>query len=49
MRWLAVELGMTVAVPIWRDEFVLEEVGSVHRPAAVVGRASLSLRAALGQ
>jgi hypothetical protein len=48
-RWLALELGVTVAAPIWRDEFVLEGVGTVHRPAPVVGRASLSLRADFGQ
>jgi hypothetical protein len=49
VSWLAIELGVTVAAPIWRDEFVLEEVGSVHRPAAVVGRATLSLRAQFGR
>jgi hypothetical protein len=47
--WLALELGVTVAAPIWRDEFVLQGVGSVHRPAAVIGRASLSLRADFSQ
>jgi hypothetical protein len=54
LRWalplprLALELGVTVAAPIWRHEFVLEGVGSVHRAAPVVGRGSLSLRADLG-
>jgi hypothetical protein len=48
LRWLALELGATVAAPIWRDEFVLESVGSVHRAAPVIGRASLSLRAIIG-
>lgn len=48
LPWLAIELGITLAAPIWRDEFVLDGVGSVHRPAPVVGRASLSLRADFG-
>jgi hypothetical protein len=45
---LALELGVTVAAPIWRDEFVLQGVGSVHRAPPVVGRASLGLRADFG-
>lgn len=49
LHGLALELGITGAAPIWRDEFVLEGVGSVHRSAAVVGRASLSLRAEFGR
>ncbi|HTV25694.1 MAG TPA: hypothetical protein VMG12_43660, partial [Polyangiaceae bacterium] len=49
LPWLALELGLTLAAPIWRDEFVLEGVGSVHRAAPVVGRVSLSLRADFGQ
>lgn len=48
LRGLALELGITMAAPIWRDEFVLEGVGSVHRAAPVVGRATLSLRADFG-
>jgi hypothetical protein len=44
----ALEVGIGVAAPIWRDEFVLQGVGSVHRAAPVIGRASLGLRADFG-
>jgi len=40
---LAVELRFTAAAPLLRDEFVLKDIGTVHRPANVVGRASLGL------
>jgi hypothetical protein len=33
----------TVAAPLNRDEFVLEQIGTVHRPSRVVGRAALGL------
>lgn len=39
------ELGamFTLAVPLVRDDFVLADLGSVHRPAPVVGRAALGI------
>lgn len=38
---------LTLAVPLVRDDFVLRELGAVHRPGAVVGRAALGLEWAL--
>lgn len=38
---LAAQLG--VAAPLKRDDFFLRDLGSVHRPPAVVGRAGLGL------
>jgi hypothetical protein len=40
---LGVELLITAAAPLTRDEFILKEIGSVYRPASVVGRAGLGL------
>jgi hypothetical protein len=40
---LALELGFSAAAPLLRDDFILEDIGTVHRPANVVGRASLGL------
>jgi hypothetical protein len=39
------ELGalITLALPLVREDFVLGELGSVHRPSAAVGRAALGL------
>jgi hypothetical protein len=39
------ELGaqITLALPLVREDFVLGDLGSVHRPSAAVGRASLGL------
>lgn len=39
------ELGamLTLAIPLVRDDFVLGGLGSVHRPAPVVGRAALGI------
>jgi hypothetical protein len=34
---------LTLAAPLNRDEFVLDEIGTVHRPSRMVGRASLGL------
>jgi hypothetical protein len=34
---------LTVAAPLNRDEFVLDGIGTVHRPSRVVGRGSLGL------
>jgi hypothetical protein len=48
MDALALELALTAAAPLSRDEFVLRDIGSVHQPANVVGRASLGLRVDLG-
>jgi hypothetical protein len=31
------------AVPLNRDEFVLDELGTVHRPGRLVGRAALNI------
>ncbi len=49
LRSLALELALTAAAPLTRDEFVLQGIGSVHRPANVVGRAGLGLRWELDQ
>lgn len=40
---LGVELLITAAAPLTRDEFILKDIDSVHRPASVVGRASVGL------
>lgn len=48
MPGLTLEVGVMAAAPIWRDEFVLQGVGSVHRAAPVIGRASVGLRADFG-
>jgi hypothetical protein len=40
---LAIEALITVAAPLSRDEFVLRNIGSVHRPESVLGRAGLGL------
>lgn len=37
-RW-GIEIGLAALVPVHRPEFVLDHVGSVHRPGPVVGRA----------
>jgi hypothetical protein len=34
---------LTAGLPLDRDEFILDELGTVHRPARAVGRASLGL------
>jgi hypothetical protein len=38
-----VELLITAAAPLTRDEFILQDIGGVHRPANVVGRAALGV------
>jgi hypothetical protein len=40
---LGVELLATLAAPLTRDDFVVENAGSVHRPANVVGRLGVGL------
>lgn len=40
---LALEMLVTAAAPLTRDDFVVEGLGSVHRPANVVGRLGLGL------
>jgi hypothetical protein len=48
-RWAfgstGVELGaaLTLAVPLMREDFVLGDLGSLHRPSVAVGRAALVL------
>jgi hypothetical protein len=41
---LAIEALVTAAAPLTRDEFVLKDIGSVHRPEGVLGRAALGVR-----
>lgn len=41
---LALELLVSAAAPLTRDEFILKDIESIHRPASVVGRATLGLR-----
>jgi hypothetical protein len=38
------ELRVSGLAPLTRDDFILGDIGSVHRPAAVVGRAGLGVR-----
>lgn len=38
---------LSAAAPLNRDEFVLDRIGAVHRPAPVVGRAGLGLHLTL--
>jgi hypothetical protein len=40
---LGVELLITAAAPFTRDDFVVDDFGSLHRPANVVGRLGLGL------
>lgn len=40
---LALDLLVTAAAPLSRDEFILKDLGSVHRPASVIGRAGVGL------
>ncbi len=40
---LAIELLVTAAAPVTRDDFVVKDIGSVHRPANVVGRLGVGL------
>jgi hypothetical protein len=41
---LAIEALVTAAAPLTRDEFILKDIGSVHRPESVLGRAALGVR-----
>lgn len=41
---LAIEALVTAAAPLTRDEFILRDIGSVHRPESVLGRAALGVR-----
>jgi hypothetical protein len=38
------ELRVSGLAPLTRDDFILKDIGGVHRPAAVVGRAGLGVR-----
>jgi hypothetical protein len=40
---LMLKAGVGAAAPLTRDEFVLADIGSVHRPGSVVGRLRLGL------
>jgi hypothetical protein len=40
---LGLELHLSALAPLTRNEFILEDIGSVYRPANVAGRASLGL------
>jgi hypothetical protein len=44
----ALELLLTVAAPLGQNDFVLRDIGRVHRPSSVVGRASVGLWFELG-
>jgi hypothetical protein len=41
---LSIEGLVTAAAPFTRDEFILKDIGSVHRPESVLGRAALGVR-----
>jgi len=40
---LGLDFVVTAAAPLLRDEFVVENVGAVHQPASVVGRAGVGV------
>jgi hypothetical protein len=40
---VALELLVTAAAPFTRDDFIVKDIGSVHRPANVVGRLGVGL------
>jgi hypothetical protein len=40
---LGLELHLSALAPLTRNEFILEDIGSVYRPANVTGRASLGV------
>lgn len=40
---LALELLATALAPITRDQFILKDLGEIHRPASVIGRLGLGL------
>ncbi|HEY8142271.1 MAG TPA: hypothetical protein VIG06_06355 [Kofleriaceae bacterium] len=44
---LAAVLGLDLVVPLRRPRFIIDDLGAVHRPAAVTGRAALGLELAL--
>lgn len=44
---LGLDLSVTATAPLTRDEFYLEELGRVHRPASVGGRFALGLSVAV--
>lgn len=44
---LRLDALLTLAMPLARDDFVLRELGSVHRPPNVVGRVALGMNWAL--
>lgn len=44
---LALELLATALAPFTRDEFILRELGEIHRPASVIGRLGLGLAVAV--
>lgn len=41
---VAIEALVTAAAPLTRDEFILKDIGRVHRPESVLGRAALGVR-----
>jgi hypothetical protein len=41
---LEVELQLAALAPLLRDEFVLRDIGSVHQPATLIGRAGVGIR-----
>jgi len=44
---LSLEVLLTAAVPFTRNDFILKDLGSVYRPASVVGRLGLGLALAI--
>lgn len=47
-RGVGLEVALSALLPVERDEFAVAGIGRVHRPGAVVGRASLGLSIELG-
>ena len=47
--WLVLWIAGELAVPLARAPFVLDDLGTVHRPARVVGRGHVTLEARLGE
>lgn len=46
---LAIELLVTAAAPFTRDDFIVKDLGSIHRPANVVGRFGVGVSLSIGR
>jgi len=46
-RWLELDLALAAVIPLRRPEFVLEQVGIVHRASAITGRTTAGVTVTL--